>query len=170
MTPVSYDGTHVAIESRGRATSEHYAHGEHFMKNQRTVTVASMLIYSLLFPLLTFGESGSSASRFFTGEPNLAFVVSPTDQKLSPDLSELVNGADQNRTVKVILQSEDLNDPRLLNVLSQNGAKITARIAGLNMLAVELKVKAIRIVAAEKSVKNLSIDREIGRASCRERV
>ena len=47
--------------------------------------------------------------------------------KLSPDLRELVAGADQDRTVKVILQSDDIDNPQLLNVLKSNNIAIESR-------------------------------------------
>lgn len=40
--------------------------------------------------------------------------------KISPDLRELMAGADRDRTVKVILQSDDIGDPQLLSVLRRN--------------------------------------------------
>ena len=61
--------------------------------------------------------------------------------KLSPDLRALVNGADQDRTVKVILQSDDIDNPRLLKVLKENGVSIAARANALDMLVVDLPVR-----------------------------
>ena len=81
--------------------------------------------------------------------------------KLSPDLRELLAGADQNRTVKVILQSDDIDNPQLLNVLKQNGVAITSRADGLNMLAIDLPVRVAERVAAVQGAKHLSLDQEI---------
>src|SRR5205807_3828837 len=54
--------------------------------------------------------------------------------KISPDLRDLMAGADQNRTVKVILQSDDIDNPQLLDVLKKNSVAINGKAASLNML------------------------------------
>ena len=81
--------------------------------------------------------------------------------KLSPDLRELVAGADQNRTVKVILQSDDIDNPQLLNVLKRNNVAIDARAEALNMLMIDLPVRVAEQVAAAGSAKHLSLDRDV---------
>ena len=81
--------------------------------------------------------------------------------KLSPDLRELVNSADQNRTVKVILQSDDIDNPQLLSVLKQQGVVIGDRAASLDMMFLDLPVRAAEQVAALQSAKHLSLDREV---------
>ncbi|MBK7934977.1 MAG: S8 family serine peptidase [Acidobacteria bacterium] len=81
--------------------------------------------------------------------------------KLSPDLRELVAGADQDRTVKVILQSDDIDNPQLQAVLNRNGVVIADRIESLNMLVIELPVRVAEEVAAVQSAKHLSLDKQV---------
>ncbi len=81
--------------------------------------------------------------------------------KLSPDLRALVAGSDQNKVVKVILQSDDINNPQLLNVLSRNGVSIENRATSLNMLIIDLPVRVAEEVAAVQGAKHLSLDKEI---------
>ncbi len=81
--------------------------------------------------------------------------------KLSPDLRELVAGADQNRTVKVILQSDDIDNPQLLKVLKENNVAIEQKAEAMNMLAIELPVRAAEQVAAVRGAKHLSLDRDV---------
>ena len=81
--------------------------------------------------------------------------------KLSPDLRALVAGADQNKTVKVILQSNDINNPELLKVLKRTGVLIGDRATSLNMLAIDMPVAAAEEIAALPEAKHLSLDKEI---------
>ena len=68
--------------------------------------------------------------------------------KLSPDLRALVAGADKNRTVKVILQSDDIDNPQLLNVLKENGVRIGDRAEALCRAARKLVDAAARLLPA----------------------
>ncbi len=81
--------------------------------------------------------------------------------KLSPDLRELVAGADQNRTVKVILQSDDIDNPQLLKVLRANNVTIESRATAMDMLFVEMPVRAAEEIASLRNAKHLSLDREV---------
>ena len=81
--------------------------------------------------------------------------------KLSPDLRALVAGADQNRTVKVILQSDDIDNPLLLSVLKRNNVTIDSRANALNMLVIDLPLRVAEQVAAVQSAKHLSLDRDV---------
>src|SRR5688572_21708371 len=81
--------------------------------------------------------------------------------KLSPDLRELVAGADQTGTAKVILQSDDTEIPQILDALKRNKVTIEARADGLNMLVIDLPVSAAEEIARVKSAKHLSLDREV---------
>lgn len=47
--------------------------------------------------------------------------------KLSPDLRKLTADAGQNRTVKVILQSDDIDNSQLLNVHKRNNIVIESQ-------------------------------------------
>ena len=60
--------------------------------------------------------------------------------KLSPDLREMVASGDLTRKVKVILQSDDIESPALLEILKRNNVVIESRAENLNMLVVELPV------------------------------
>ena len=81
--------------------------------------------------------------------------------KLSPDLRELVAGADQNRTVKVILQSDDIDNPQLLDLLKSNGVVIEGREAAFNILIIDLPVRLAQEVAAARGARHLSLDKPI---------
>ena len=70
----------------------------------------------------SFNRQIAGDSRLRERFEKVEFAKDKTDDpfvgdKLSPDLRALVAGADQNRTVKVILQSDDIDNPQLLNVL-----------------------------------------------------
>ena len=81
--------------------------------------------------------------------------------KLSPDLRELVANADPNQMVKVILQSDDINNAELRKILRQNNVKIENEAKSLNMLVVDLPVRAAEEIAAVRGAKHLSLDREL---------
>jgi len=81
--------------------------------------------------------------------------------KISPDLRELMAGADKNRTVKVILQSDDIDNPQLIDVLRKNNINIGGRANALNMLFIDLPLNVAEAVAAVRSAKHLSLDNEV---------
>ncbi len=80
--------------------------------------------------------------------------------KISPDLREMMANAAPNQKVKVILQSDDINNPELLAILQNNNVKIENRAEGLNMLIIELPVTAAEQIAAVRGAKHLSLDRK----------
>ena len=81
--------------------------------------------------------------------------------KLSPDLREMLNGAGRNSRVKVILQADDINDPRLMAALEAGGAVIESRAEGISMLTAEMPASTAETVAALRGSRHLSLDREI---------
>ena len=81
--------------------------------------------------------------------------------KLSPDLRELFNGSDASKRVKVILQADDIGDPKLLATLRRNNVTIESRAESLDMMTVELPVSAAETVAAARGSRHLSLDREV---------
>src|SRR5205823_9066652 len=81
--------------------------------------------------------------------------------KISPDLREIMAAGDQNRTVKVILQSDDIANPQLLDVLKKNNIAINGKAEAFNMLMIDLPVRVAEEVAAVQSAKHLSLDRKI---------
>lgn len=81
--------------------------------------------------------------------------------KLSPDLRELVASGDLDKTVRVILQSDDIKNSQLRELLAQNGVKIEAEAANLNMLVVELPVRVAEAVSEIRGAKHLSLDKEV---------
>ncbi|HEY0659570.1 MAG TPA: S8 family serine peptidase, partial [Pyrinomonadaceae bacterium] len=81
--------------------------------------------------------------------------------KLSPDLRELIANAAPGDKVKVILQSDDINNSELRAVLQENGVTIETRAENLNMLVVDLPVRAAEAVAAAHASKHLSLDKDL---------
>lgn len=81
--------------------------------------------------------------------------------KLSPDLRELVNNSDPSQKVKVILQSDDIGNPQLRGILQKNGISIESEAKNLNMLVIDLPVRAAEEIASLRGAKHLSLDREL---------
>jgi hypothetical protein len=81
--------------------------------------------------------------------------------KLSADLRELATGADKNRTVKVILQSDDLNDPQLLAALKKFDVSVDSRAEALNMMMIEMPAGAAQEIASLQAAKHLSLDHKV---------
>ena len=73
----------------------------------------------------------------------------------------MVSTGDPNQKVKVILQSDDIKNPELLNILRRNNVVIESRAENLNMLVVELPVAAAEQIAAFRGAKHLSLDKEM---------
>ena len=80
--------------------------------------------------------------------------------KISPDLRELMAG-DQNKTVKVILQADDINDKKLRGVLAGNGVVVTDEAQSLNMLVLDLPVRAAEEIASLRGARHISLDRKV---------
>ncbi|HEY0170495.1 MAG TPA: S8 family serine peptidase, partial [Pyrinomonadaceae bacterium] len=80
--------------------------------------------------------------------------------RLSPDLRALVAGAKPGERVGVIIQADDLQNPKLEAALRRHGAAPDARMARLGALRVELPVKALEELAAGGGASYLSPDRE----------
>jgi serine protease AprX len=81
--------------------------------------------------------------------------------KISPDLRDLMKNGDPNKKVTVILQSDDIKNPDLLAILQRNDVVIETQIESMNMLVVKLPVHAAEAIAAHRSAKHLSLDRNI---------
>ncbi|HEX8636550.1 MAG TPA: S8 family serine peptidase, partial [Pyrinomonadaceae bacterium] len=81
--------------------------------------------------------------------------------KISPDLRNLMASAAPDEKVKVILQSDDIDNPELNKILQSNGVAIAGRADNLNMLVVDLPVRAAEAVAAARSAKHLSLDQTL---------
>src|SRR6185369_1910901 len=81
--------------------------------------------------------------------------------KLSPDLRSLVATADANKKVRVILQSDDINNTALRRVLAANNVQIESRAEDLDMLVVNVLPRVAAEIASVAGVKHLSLDREL---------
>lgn len=81
--------------------------------------------------------------------------------KLAPDLRALVASGDAKGNVKVILQSDDINNPELRRVLARNNVQIESRVENLEMLVLDLPVRVAEEVASIRGVNHLSLDREL---------
>ena len=90
-------------------------------------------------------------------EPDDLFI----GDKISPDLRELIAGADPNQRVKVILQADDINDPALRSVLKRNNVRVQNSDQGLDMLVLELPVRVAEAIADARGAKHLSLDRPL---------
>ena len=73
--------------------------------------------------------------------------------KISPDLRALL-GTDPNKTVKVILQSDDINNAELQAVLKRNNVSIENRAESLNMMVLELPARVAEEISAVSSAKH----------------
>jgi hypothetical protein len=138
------------------------------MRNTRSTRIVGYpLICILLVSTLAFGQMTIPArSKIQLSDAGIAKESADdpfVGDKLSPDLRELIAGSDQNRTVKVILQSDDIDNPQLLNALKRSNVRIEARAAALKMLVIDLPIRAAEAIAAEQGVKHLSLDREVKR-------
>lgn len=115
---------------------------------------------------LTFDKQIAGDSRLRSRFEKIAIRKSSDDDpfvgdKLSPDLRQLVADAGGNRTVKVILQSDDIDNPQLLNVLKRNHVQIESRAHALNMLTIDLPVQVAEEIASVEGTKHLSLNKEI---------
>ena len=81
--------------------------------------------------------------------------------KLSADLKDLATGADKNRTVKVILQSDDLNDPQLAATLKKLNITVDSRAEALNMMSFDIPAGAAQEIASLRAAKHLSLDHKM---------
>ncbi|HEY2866433.1 MAG TPA: S8 family serine peptidase, partial [Pyrinomonadaceae bacterium] len=81
--------------------------------------------------------------------------------KLSPDLRDIVAGTDPNQTVRVILQSDDINDPQLRSVLARNKVQIQSQAEGLDMMVLDLPARLAEAVAEARGTRHLSLDRQL---------
>ena len=81
--------------------------------------------------------------------------------KISPDLRELMASSNPNDKVKVILQSDDVNNPELLKILKLNNVTIENRVESFNILIVELPLIAAEQVAAVRGARHLSLDSKL---------
>lgn len=81
--------------------------------------------------------------------------------KIAPDLRALIASSDRNRSVTVILQSDDIENPDLQRHLANNDIQISGRADELGMLVVEMPARIAEEVAALRSVRHLSLDREL---------
>src|SRR5215204_347231 len=61
--------------------------------------------------------------------------------KISPDLREIL-AKEPNKTVKVILQADDINNAALRNIFAAHGVAIEGEAKALNMLVLDLPVRA----------------------------
>ncbi len=82
-------------------------------------------------------------------------------EKLSPDLRALVATTDPNQVVKVILQAEDINNARLLEVLKKNDVKIESRMENFGIIIIDCPVRAAQEIADIQTTKHLSLDQEV---------
>ena len=80
--------------------------------------------------------------------------------KISPDLREMM-GSDPNKVVKVILQSDDMNNSALLAVLDRNNVTIDSRLDSMNMLVVNMPVRVAEEIAAVQGARHLSLDQPV---------
>src|SRR4029077_19102138 len=73
----------------------------------------------------------------------------------------LVNSGNPDGVVKVILQSDDINNAGLRRILAANKVMIDSSAGNLDMMVLDLPVKAAEAVAAAQGAKHLSLDRKM---------
>jgi subtilisin family serine protease len=81
--------------------------------------------------------------------------------KLSSDLRALASNAKPGERVGVILQSDDLNNPRLEAMLRKYNVEVSSRMQQLGALRVEVPAAALKELAASGETRYLSPDRTI---------
>src|SRR4029077_8685708 len=81
--------------------------------------------------------------------------------KLSPDLRSLVNDGDLSRKTKVILQSDDIQNPEIIKLLAKYNVRVESRAENLNMMVLELPIGALESLAALRGAKHISMDRQL---------
>src|SRR5581483_10334133 len=109
----------------------------------------------------TFGadtESGQSAKAERINKES--FV----GDNVSPDLRELMRNNNAPSHVKAILQVNDVNNPKVRELLSANGVAIDAQMPQLGSLAVDVPTKVIDKLAASSQTNYLSLDRKVAAA------
>src|SRR5205085_8900276 len=67
----------------------------------------------------------------------------------------------QNRTVKVILQSDDLADPQLVSFLKKEGVVVVDRADSLGMMTIEMPPRIAERLAELRGAQHMSLDRPI---------
>lgn len=82
-------------------------------------------------------------------------------EKISPDLRELMDRADANDRLSIVLQSSDINNPLLKSLLSTNQANVIRKMPGLNSMEVEVPVWAIENLSASRTTGHLSSNRPV---------
>jgi subtilisin family serine protease len=81
--------------------------------------------------------------------------------KLSSDLRALAASAKPGERVGVILQSDDLNSPRLEALMRKYGVEVSSRMSQIGALRVEVPAAALKELAASGETRYLSPDREV---------
>src|SRR5215213_5798576 len=75
--------------------------------------------------------------------------------KLSPDLREVIAGANADEHVSVILQGEDLRNEALRDYLKSSGARVSGSFSGLGAQAVEVPAGSVARLAELRGVSHL---------------
>src|SRR5258707_7655968 len=126
--------------------------------------IASDESLAKLFETISIDRPGENAITADTAENKDAKRLGESSKgdKISPDLRELINGAASGRDrISVILQTDDLGNADLRKLLSRNGVLISASMAQIGMMTVEMPARSIALVAANRKVSYLSSNREI---------
>src|SRR5687768_2187249 len=81
--------------------------------------------------------------------------------KISADLRQMMQSANGNERVKLILQVDDVKSGKLSALMNSHGVRVNASFARLGAMQVEVPVKAIEQLAASGSTRFMSIDRQV---------
>src|SRR5436190_1934368 len=82
-------------------------------------------------------------------------------QKISPDVTEIIQGASTRKRASVILQVQNTKSAELADLLQRNGGRITSSLNNLGVIQVELPVGAIETVASSRLVQHVSADKQV---------
>jgi subtilisin family serine protease len=82
-------------------------------------------------------------------------------ERIAPDLRALAANAKPGERVGVILQSDDLDSPRLEALMRKYGVEVGARMTQVGALRVEVPAAALRELAASGEARYISPDRTI---------
>jgi serine protease AprX len=119
--------------------------------------VAGDVSLAKLFEPVRLSSDDSPASRSRDEQAASNF----TGDKLSSDLRTLASNAKPGERVGVILQTEDMQSPRLEALLRKYGVEVSARMEQMGAMRVEVPADALKELAASGETRYLSPDRTI---------
>lgn len=82
--------------------------------------------------------------------------------KIAPDLQEMLQNAEANQTVEIILQGNDLKNRKLHNFLTENNVRIVSEFKDFGAMTIELPVSLVESLSNIRAAQHLSLNKEVG--------